>query len=198
MPPSSISSAVALVGLCSLAALETGGCSNSSKSLASVTRSGLPLLASLLNGTHGRVAAIKISLFGAAKGSSADAPEATDSHEVGLATVPGLVPHCGRYDFTPEGGLLAWDALASRESRASVASALAQREPSLSWSTQRDGSLMTTRQHLGHQKRIEVRRKADVQLPAGCQRPLPTGTQTVVLVVADLGSNGAQQVKRVE
>jgi hypothetical protein len=186
MPPSSISSAIALVGLCSLAAIETGGCSNSSKSLASVTRSGLPLLTAWLRGPIGQVRLFKISDADAAQQSRGDQSNVQGSHDVGLGTISELAPHCGRYEFKPDGGLLVWDAFVSYLDRKRVAATLTQHDHTLSWTSKPDGSLVATRQFSGRTQQLEIRAKEKLQLPDNCSRPLPNDTQSVVLVVQGL------------
>lgn len=182
MPPSSISSAIALVGLCSLAALETGGCSNSSKSLASVTRSGLPLIAALLREPVSRVRLFNVSNAGAAQQSRSAESAPPGSHDVGLEAVPGLEPHCGRYEFKPDGGLVVWDALATRLSAERAATTLSKQDPSLHWTSERDGSLVASRQYVGRNQQIAIRKRNNVRLPDNCGRSLPDGTQSVVVV----------------
>jgi hypothetical protein len=186
MPPSSISSAIALVGLCSLAAFETGGCSNSSKSLASVTRSGLPLLAGLLREPASRVGLFKVRNVVAAQGSGFAESAAPGSHDVGLRAVPELEPHCGRYEFKADGGLVVWDALVSRINAERAAAALSKQDPSLHWTRKRDGSLVSTRQYLGHAQQVEIRSQGNVRLPDNCSRPLPRDAQSVVVVAERL------------
>lgn len=88
MPPHSISSAVALVGLCSLAAIETGGCSNSSKSLASVTRTGLPMLAALMRGPLGQLSQTKLSRAAAANNPEGQKPLTVAFVEHGQGQLP--------------------------------------------------------------------------------------------------------------
>jgi hypothetical protein len=175
-----------LVGLCSLAAIETGGCSNSSKSLASVTRSGLPLLTAWLRGPIGQVRLFKISDADAAQQSRGDQSNVQGSHDVGLGTISELAPHCGRYEFKPDGGLLVWDAFVSYLDRKRVAATLTQHDHTLSWTSKPDGSLVATRQFSGRTQQLEIRAKEKLQLPDNCSRPLPNDTQSVVLVVQGL------------
>jgi hypothetical protein len=185
MPPSSISSAIALVGLCSLAAVETGGCSNSPKSLASVTRSGLPLLTAWLRGPIGQVRLFKISDVDAAQQSGRDNSDARASHDVGLEAISELAPHCGRYEFKSDGGLSVWDAFVSPLDRKRVAATLTQFDHALSWTSKPNGSLIATRQYLGQRQQLEIRAKEKLQLPDNCS-PLPNNTQSVVVVVQGL------------
>jgi hypothetical protein len=186
MPPSSISSAIALVGLCSLAAIETGGCSNSSKSLASVTRSGLPLLTAWLRGPIGQVHLLKISNVDTAQQSGGDPSDVQGGHDVGLATISELAPLCGRYEFKSDGGLSVWDAFVSHLDRKRVATALTQHDHSLSWTSKPDGSLVATRQFSGRTQQLEIRDIEKLQLPDNCSRQSPNNTQSVLLVVQRL------------
>lgn len=186
MPPSTITSAVALIGLCSLAAIETGGCSNAPKSLISVTRSGLPLITSLLTESLGQLAENKTNLHGAALESSRENSEPVGVHDVGLTGVTGLLPQCGRYEFKPDGSLLVWDALSSSLPKEQVAGLLSRRDAHLSWMQQPDGSLESSREYMGRKQLLTIRESASLQLPNNCQRPMPPGTQTLLITAQTL------------
>jgi hypothetical protein len=89
MPPRTLSSAVALVGLASLTAVEAGGYSKRTESLRSASRAGLALVTS----AAGSVSA-----------------EATYSlADYGVGPVPGLNHLCGRYELGPKGELVTFD-----------------------------------------------------------------------------------------
>jgi len=184
MPPRSISSAVALVGLCSLAAVETGACSNSSKSLASVTRSGLPLLSSVLRGPIAQLSLTKLS-----RAVAANEPEVrTDAEsfvEHGFGTVSGLHPHCGRYEFKNNGNVVAWDALVSAQSPAQLMGTLSTRDRQLSWSNPAKGVWIAERTVLGKAQTLQVYASSASKLPPNC-RELTSEVHAVFLVAETL------------
>jgi hypothetical protein len=89
MPPRTLSSAVALVGLASLTAVEVGGCIKRTESLRSVTRAGLPLLTSALG--------------------SVSAEASYSLADYGIRPIPGLKYVCGHYELGPRGELVTHD-----------------------------------------------------------------------------------------
>ena len=181
MPPHSISSAVALVGLCSLAAVETGGCSNSTKSLASVTRSGLPLLSSLMRGPLGQLSLTKFSRAVTANNPESENTDAAGFVEHDLGSMSELRLHCGRYEFKDDGKLLVWDAFTASRSAPLLTTQLGKHEASLKWTAQSDGTLVSHRQHQGRTQSLEIRAARDSRLPDNC-RALPREAQAVLVV----------------
>lgn len=186
MPPRSISSAIVLVGLCSLAALETGGCSNSSKSLASVTRTGLPLLSALLHGPLGQLSLTKFSRAVTANNPDQDNSVTSGFLDGELAKLAALEPHCGRYNFGNDGKVIVWDALTSKKPAQLLTVELSSHEPSLRFKTESNGAYSAIRGHLGHEQRIEVRPASKAELPDNCRRPMPRDAQSVAIVSAAL------------
>lgn len=89
MPPRTLSSAIALVGLASLTAVEVGGCIKRTESLRSVTRAGLPLLTSALG--------------------SVSAEASYSLADYGVRPIPGLKYVCGHYELGPRGELVTRD-----------------------------------------------------------------------------------------
>jgi hypothetical protein len=89
MPPRTLSSAVALVGLASLAAVEAGGCGKHSESLRSASRAGLPLVAQATG--------------------SISAETTYTLADYGIAPVPGLKHLCGHYELGAAGELVTFD-----------------------------------------------------------------------------------------
>lgn len=172
MPPRSISSAVALVGLCSLAAVETGACSNSPKSLASVTRSGLPLLSSLMRGPLGQLSLTKFSRAVTANNPESEIAEATAVLDHGFGPMSELQPHCGRYEFKDDGKLVVWDAFTSVRPAQALAIELGKRESALKWTLQSDGAQVANRRHQGRAQRLEIRAAGNARLPDNCRAML--------------------------
>ena len=185
MPPRSITSAVALVGLCSLAAAETGACSNSPKSLASVTRTGLPLLSSVLRGPLAQAALTKFS-----RAVTANNPE-DENHDVetfvehGLGPMSELAPHCGRYEFKDNGKVVAWDALVSEQSAEQLKNALSKRDATLNWSNPTNGVWFAERTVMGKTQHIQVHESGVAKLPPNC-RALGNTVHSVVIVAETL------------
>lgn len=144
------------------------------------------MLTAWLHGPIGQVRLFKISDVDAAQQSGGDKSNVQGSHDVGLQTIAELAPHCGRYEFKPDGELSVWDAFVSHLDRKRVAATLTQHDPTLSWTSKPNGSLGATRQYLGHEQQLEIRAREKVQLPDNCRRPLPRDAQTVVTVVQGL------------
>jgi hypothetical protein len=180
-----MTSAVALIGLCSLAAVETGGCSNSSKSLASVTRTGLPLLYSVLRGPLAQLSLTKFS-----RAVTANNPE-VENHGVetfvehGLGPMSELAPHCGRYEFKDNGKVVAWDALVSDQSPEQLKSTLSKRDRNLNWSNPTNGVWFAERTVLGKPQHIQVHAVGVAKLPPNC-RELGKTVHSVVIVAETL------------
>ena len=89
MPPKSVGSAFALIGLCSLAAVEAGGCDKRPESLRSATRSALPLVSR------------------AARPGGAQLNYALSDY--GLQSRPDMRHVCGHYELRADGHLTTWD-----------------------------------------------------------------------------------------
>jgi hypothetical protein len=89
MPPRSIGSAIALVSLSALTAIEAGGCHKRSEPLGSFTRSALPLVTQ------------------AAGSSTVESNYALSDY--GLAPRPDLKHVCGHYDLRADGRLTTFD-----------------------------------------------------------------------------------------
>ncbi|MGC4066191.1 MAG: hypothetical protein QM784_16420 [Polyangiaceae bacterium] len=89
MPPRTLSSAIALVGLASLAAIEAGGCGKHSESLRSASRAGLPLVTQATG--------------------SISAETTYTLADYGIAPVPGLKHLCGHYELGAAGELVTVD-----------------------------------------------------------------------------------------
>lgn len=89
MPPRTLSSAVALVSLASLTAVEAGGCDKRPESLRSASRAGLPLMLSAV-GTVSTEAAYNLA-------------------DYGVGPVPGLRHLCGHFELSSEGDLITKD-----------------------------------------------------------------------------------------
>lgn len=199
MPPRSISSAVALVGLCSLAAAETGGCSNSSKSLASVTRTGLPLLSAALSGPLARLSiknlATPVSVAGSHQvgclgpGPNNDANDANETNELfvehGLAPMSDLSPHCGRYEFKDNGKVVAWDALVSTQSPEQLVGTLTRNDRTLKWNHPAESVWIADRTVLGKEQHVQVHASSTAKLPENC-RALARSVRSVVIVAEAL------------
>jgi len=185
MPPRSITSAAALVGLCSLSAVETGACSNSSKSLASVTRTGLPLLASALRGPLAQLSLTKFSRAVTASNSEHEKSAVETFVEHGFGAVSELRPHCGRYEFKDNGTVVAWDAFTSDQAPESLKGALSKHHAKLTWSQPTNGIWTTERTVLGKLQTIQVHTSDRARLPANCPM-LPNTSRSVVLVAETL------------
>jgi hypothetical protein len=92
MPPRSIGSAIALVSLSALTAIEAGGCHKRPEPLGSLTRSALPLVAQAI-GSNPIESNYALS-------------------DYGLAPRPDLKHICGHYDLQTDGRLTTWDLFA--------------------------------------------------------------------------------------
>ena len=189
MPPRSITSAAALVGLCSLAAVETGACSNSSKSLASVTRTGLPLLTMALRGP---IVQLSIKKLSRAVTTQEPGPDHDGDSEVtelfvehGLGPMSELSPHCGRYEFKDDGKVVAWDALVSSQPPERILTMLSKGEPTLSFTHPANGVWVADRQVAGKAQHVQLHSSDVAKLPENC-RELRGSVRSVVIVAEAL------------
>jgi len=180
-----MTSAFALVGLCSLAAVETGACSNSSKSLASVTRTGLPLLASVLRGPIAQLSLKKLSRAAVTQEKVGDIGATEPFVEHGLGSVSVLLPHCGRYEFKDDGKVVAWDALVSLEPPERVVATLTERDPGLHFTQPTHGVWLADRTVLGKRQHVQVHARERANLPPNC-RALTNSVRSVVMLAEAL------------
>jgi len=111
MPPRTLSSAVALVSLASLTAIEAGGCSKRTESLRSASRAGLPLITSAIG--------------------SVSAEAAYSLADYGVRPVPGLQHLCGHYELGDNGELITNDLFIAQMSPEHLLLAISQPAPSL-------------------------------------------------------------------
>ena len=93
MPARTLSSAVVLVGLAALAAVEAGGCDKRAESLRSASRAGLPLVTQATG--------------------SISAETTYTLADYDLPPVPGLKHLCGHYELGSAGELITFDFFAS-------------------------------------------------------------------------------------
>jgi hypothetical protein len=103
MPPQSLASALTLVGLSSLAAIEAGACEHRGDPLPAASRQSLAL--------------IQLS----------PAAAVTDRHllgDYGLSAAPALAHLCGRYALADNGAVTSQDAFASPTDRATLSKQL--------------------------------------------------------------------------
>ena len=105
--------------------------------------------------------------------------------EHGLGSLSALQPHCGRYEFKDDAKLVVWDALTSSRGALALTIELGNRDASLKWTAQSDGSYSTTRRSSGHQQKLEVRVGSKARLPDNC-RAIPRDTQSVLVVSESL------------
>lgn len=152
MPPRSLSSAVALVGLGALAAVESGGCNKRPDSLGSVTRSALPLL-QLANGSSG---ADPRSIFA----------------DYGLRPRPGLRYLCGHYELAPDGRLITQDLFAGSAEPTQL-----EREIAAERTRQRDENTPASKRNV----KIVIKSQSKFSWPRSCPKEMAKQARSILV-----------------
>lgn len=101
--------------------------------------------------------------------------------EHGLGPVSELSPHCGRYEFKPEGKVVAWDALISSQSPEHIVARLVERDRTLSFSHEANGVWVADRKVSGKEQHVQVHASGVAKLPENC-RELASTVRSVVIV----------------
>lgn len=153
MPPRSLPSAVALIGLSALTAIEAGGCDKRPESLRSISRTALPLVGLAIE----------------------PAPLRTDPvfSDYGLTPRPDLKHICGHYELQADGRLTTQDLFVGPLELTSMRSEV---ERDLERS---DNGSRATR--IAHETRVTVESSATFKWPRSCPKALATNARTVVV-----------------